>query len=788
MRQNIKGLAAFAMLAMAAPASAQVYEMSYTDTNATTVIKGPTLTWYNPNSAITVTHIAGLDRRVKLELLKGTTVLQTQTSNILTVANRIVASDGTEFYGVKLSISKPSEGSYILRSTIYDINNVQVSSNDYAFNVDLTAPVISGDFTFTLGGWSEGSIAVFGQDNIQNKIGITGITDASSGLSSAEYFATDKNGVTRTKSVTLASGSPSSISILCKDAAATAITPIDHSSYTIGVRVTDKAGNIGSKSRVSEIDNSMPSFDVEVWNSVANAWQPYKSATTYQNPLKARYKFLRSNHVAYNGTNYGITYAITNTDATYAYSEFTVVVPAVYTYNAIQTRSGVEQSYSHTNFNSVTMGSGAVAGPDLVSTSYGINSGSLVSGNTVKQSTVGVINKFQTTVEARPYAQTVTVNGATCTIPVGSTTCTLNPNVNHASGRGYIPYAHQITNQSDTAISTHVGYLYTYWDFNAPTITSLTSEAANKQVRLVVNDADRINNWQIDQFDTKSISVVAKNNSTGVSVSLPLKESTDTSIWEKVRVFDTSALGTGAYTLTATATDTYGNAATKTLTLSSVDNTPPSIAMKYLGGALPNEIQSIKDLRVLVTDALDTSPVVTRMTIVGGPINDELELGFTKQSSGWAPEVPRMFPTLETGQDYTIKVDALDNQGNTATLSKTFSLSPSNLVRHGAINLLPASQSLLDINDKPLGQISFQGALTDGGSQSRGVQAGYFTLRRDAEFSVMFNGTRVEPGETKDVVIPLNAEGYVTLPVWPADADVIGKATYMIDIPQLTAN
>ncbi|MNO07403.1 hypothetical protein D3C81_2295780 [compost metagenome] len=52
----------------------------------------------------------------------------------------------------------------------------------------------------------------------------------------------------------------------------------------------------------------------------------------------------------------------------------------------------------------------------------------------------------------------------------------------------------------------------------------------------------------------------------------------------------------------------------------------------------------------------------------------------------------------------------------------------------------------------------------------------------------MFNGTKVSPGETKDVVIPLDATGTVSLPVWPADAGVKGMANYMIDIPQLVAN
>jgi hypothetical protein len=84
--------------------------------------------------------------------------------------------------------------------------------------------------------------------------------------------------------------------------------------------------------------------------------------------------------------------------------------------------------------------------------------------------------------------------------------------------------------------------------------------------------------------------------------------------------------------------------------------------------------------------------------------------------------------------------------------------------------------------------VEFKAALTDGGTQSRGPQAGYITLRTDAAFGVIFNGQPVQPGETKDVVIPLDVEGMAKLPVWPATSGTNGVASYMIDIPQLVAN
>ena len=131
---------ALALLGMTSATSAQIFEMSYTDTNGALQVKTPTATWYSANSNIVVTTIAGLDSKVKLELLKGAAVVQTETSGIITVANRITAS-GTDFYGVKFNVAKPaSDGNYQLRSTVYDILGNQVSTNTYTFNVDTTPP------------------------------------------------------------------------------------------------------------------------------------------------------------------------------------------------------------------------------------------------------------------------------------------------------------------------------------------------------------------------------------------------------------------------------------------------------------------------------------------------------------------------------------------------------------------------------------------------------------------------------------------------------------------------
>ncbi len=147
-----------------------------------------------------------------------------------------------------------------------------------------------------------------------------------------------------------------------------------------------------------------------------------------------------------------------------------------------------------------------------------------------------------------------------------------------------------------------------------------------------------------------------------------------------------------------------------------------------------------------------------------------------------------MFPTLEAGQEYTITVTAKDAQGNSTTKSQKFGLTPASLVSLADIKTFAVAQSLKDKSDVPLALVKFKGALTDGQTQSRGNQSGYITLRSDSAFAVIFNGLLVQPGETKDVVIPLDAAGQASLPIYPATSGVAGKSSYMIDIPQLTVN
>ncbi|MGN5148342.1 Ig-like domain-containing protein [Aeromonas enteropelogenes] len=508
--------------------------------------------------------------------------------------------------------------------------------------------------------------------------------------------------------------------------------------------------------------------------------------TVKTNPIKLAYRIPKTNYKDYATAGIGLVNTvgetvIAGTDSTYVYLTMTAPYNLV-NGNYVRWQNFGQWGGAGIAYN-LTLASGVAGTPDLVSVEYyysDIGWSSWKRFEVQNTSLPVTISKIRYTVASRPYVQSVH-HYANCDIPANTTTCTVNWSTTLAKGTtGYIHGGLDIYNP-DSTLRSDPDWAEVNWnDLHYPTIAT-SYNAASRLVTLNINQPNR--GLYFDRVQLGDVWLA--NNGTRLSI---VGTKTAESGEDYTYTFDLDDLPQGNYTLSAVAKERHGPTTTKALFSYYSDKTPPTLKVQYKGGAVPNGIETIKDLRVIVTDSYDTAPVVSRMTISGGPINDALDLGFSKLTDGWVPEVPRMFPTLEVGQEYTLNVTAKDAQGNTATISQTFSLSPSNLVRHGAINLLPASQSLLDINDKPLGTISFKGALTSGGSQSRGPQAGYFTLRRDSAFAVMFNGTKVAPGETKDVVIPLDATGSVTLPVWPADTGVKGKASYMLDIPQLTAN
>ncbi len=807
-------------LGLSAPVSAQVYEMSYTDTNGSVVVKGPSISWHNPNSLVVVTTIAGLDRKVKLELLKGTTVIQTQTSGIINVANRIRASDNNEFYGVKFNLTKPADGNYILRSTVYSINNVQVSVNDYAFNVDTIAPdmgAISWGMNYG-GGNAPDGIPRWSLTEAKF-IKVAGLTDTHSGVGKvtyeSRYLSGPKAGTVATSGD--ASYFPSSAEGQVGTGGQNSVTAA-HFPGNVAEKMQftfygyDKAGNRSQKDQVFYAHTSCGEAPVAVafedpnytgsylGKSVFTGFRPLASGSVItKNPMKVIYRISKAQYrklpegAIYGGYPSGITdHGLKHTDDTYAYVmlEGTLGQDRVINWPNFGWTNGMTWRCHQLTVPGVTFSDGALP-PKWKSTQPYIEGIGWV-GTTAVSIDIpdlplsATISRVRVSAEQRSYPQRLDSFGTSCTIPAGQTSCEMSVALpyNTANTVGVYHQRPELYNADAPEMRVSTSYNW-QWDAQPPTVDDLVwHKTAEKEVKFTATDLSSgalwgrvkvTQGWLDIQQGGKSVRTYAAKSIEGQGDTVEITVSY-------------AGLADGVYDIFGQVEDGFKNRARKLLFTYTNDSTPPNVTFKHKGGSVPASINNIKDLRVTVSDNLDPNATVTRMTLVGGPINDALDLGFSKLSDGWQPEVPRMFPTLDAGQEYTLSVSTADAQGNTATVNQVFSLSPQNMVRHEGITVFATSQSLLDSNDKPLGKISFKGALTDGGSQSRGPQAGYFTLRRDSAFAVMFNGTKVAPGETKDVVIPLDATGSVTLPVWPADTGVKGKASYMLDIPQLVVN
>ncbi|HDT5890734.1 TPA: DUF4165 domain-containing protein, partial [Aeromonas dhakensis] len=741
----------------------------------------PGAMYANPTGNMTFSLSAGIDRKVKVSILRPDgTVVSSAVSHLLGATDRITVG-GKTYYGAELVLLAPAEGEYQIKSEILSAQGASIQSASERLVVDRTAPVINGDFTFTLGGWTWGRIDIFGPDNIKNTISIGGITDAGSGAVSAKYFAIDPQGVKRSKTVALTQNTPASITLYANDASATDVAPTNRAEYQIGVEVTDAAGNVAQKTRLSAIDRTFPPYSVEVWNSQLGQWQPYSSATSYENPIKLRSKIAKSDHVDFNGTKFGHKFGYNSQDASFVYNETTASIPAAaQNYWNIQTLAGVSQNFNFNNLNVVKLGGSAQLGPQAEGFWYGIAGQPLVSGTSPRISTPSIIDRYKVQVEPRGYVQTVSVNGVTCSIPINETSCTLNPNVSFSSGRGYSPYPVHIRNP-DGKLTQHPTYLYVYWDFNPPVIDATTWDPATKTTTVRVIDNDRVNNWQIGMWDTTNIQVDAVSGS-GSRTPLTLSLSSDESYNTKNREFTTSGIADGRYTLEAIAVDTYGNTARKTISQITIDNTAPNLTIQVP----PTGVLSLDDIELDVTDAISSNPSITSVNLSGGPSSDNVFLSARAISANrFKLEYPVMFPSLKAGESYTLTVVASDDQGNKVTKAVAFNYTPRQVTLADGMDgklMIPAvTQEFTHADGSKI--IETNPLTLNDGSTVTGSYDVFATLRSDAKVPLVVNGVRIEPGQTMSILSKHNfgaSGGRLSIPVKPAVADVIGASGLLV--------
>ncbi|WP_441347400.1 Ig-like domain-containing protein, partial [Salmonella enterica] len=76
-------------------------------------------------------------------------------------------------------------------------------------------------------------------------------------------------------------------------------------------------------------------------------------------------------------------------------------------------------------------------------------------------------------------------------------------------------------------------------------------------------------------------------------------------------------------------------------------------------------MQTLDAVVIILADAIDPSPKLTSTALVGGPVNDQVQLSRREDSKGRLRlQYPVMFPSWKAGDSYTLTASGEDAQGN----------------------------------------------------------------------------------------------------------------------------
>ncbi|MBB1388748.1 DUF4165 domain-containing protein [Shewanella sp. SG44-6] len=773
------------------PVLAAIEGFEYKNAIGTEVVKAAnTAEYINPNGNVKLVVSAGLDRKLRVEVTNGSTVVFSSDSAVIDISDRI-GFQNKEFYGKKIAIPLSNDGPYTFKVSLFSVTDQLIDTWQQLVSVDTMAPQKSTDFQYKYNSFATGTIDVFGVHNFR-EFSVNGISDNEngSGLSHAEFIAEPIN-----KSSPLLSSSATFDPVAMKaqiNSFPSNLFPINQNKYNVGFRIYDKAGNYSEMTRVSSINNSTyPLILSDVWNPMTSLWEPYVSGMkVYENPTKFRLQRLASDFVKYNGTEYGWT-SSGILEGEFVYNEIYVTSPAAYTYWNFLTSGGYYTNY-HSTQPKVVLAENVEAGPENLSPmlEYIGPNGKWSNSSNMTLSKPFTVTKVRGFAKSRGYQQKVVLGGqGSCLIEPGETSCEMDVNIVYSTDRGYIPYSYSVQSSVngnyDGRFSTHMGHFLTYWDFNPSQITDI--EVSSSQIIVSVLDQDRVNDWRSSMWVTSGFYLDVTLNNTTTRLSSNSREQTDYNRY--IAKFSLSQLPEGLLDVEAVVIDGYGNEVRKrVLSRYLNDKTKPVINLKNTVTGLDLVAgESLIGLESIVIDVQDQSQVhVDSVLLSGGPTSDSVSLATRKISEkSFGLEYPRIFPSLEDNESYSLKVLISDIAQNQSSKSISFIYIPPNLVRLEPLTTLVVNQRLLNTNNEPVSRIVTEPLRTNDGQLATGEQDAQVTLRTDASFPVIVGGATINPGQTVTLKLMVNELGQIDEAVYPAVSGVVGKASFLVDIPQI---
>lgn len=400
------------------------------------------------------------------------------------------------------------------------------------------------------------------------------------------------------------------------------------------------------------------------------------------------------------------------------------------------------------------------------------------------------LTSIEVKVAPRSYAQTINTaykRSKNCVVPANETSCTIDYNLPFKDIDGLIIQTEGgiVAYKEGTSLhgsKTEIRRI----DFTPPTIEDAELDTSGKNFTGKLFHK-RSGEQAHGYFYPSAVYGKATNKVTGEETMIKADLSITNSFFGEFKGgFDD--LIDGDYSLEVVGYDAGGNSVTKQLGSMLVDNSAPVID-------LISESEDVEDndtvlgLESLTVKLTDKSPsIITSIVMNGGPASDDVQLDWVAVNDmEFTLEYPRLFPSLEEGDSYSITISAEDSYGNKSSKSIIIKYVPANIVTLKDGRYLTANKLLLDRGDQPLYQIITSELRGNDGQLLSGSTPVSFMLRSDSDFSVNVLGQIVHPGEIYEWNYQLgNRGGRISVPVFPGDDNKEGEANFLFEIMNVT--
>lgn len=777
------------------------------------------------NAGLLNVHVsAGLDRRIRIKVKQGTDVISTEIGDVITV-NDAFSPFGNEYFGSKISVSIPSDGDYsIIAETVSLIGDV-VDSKKVDIVRDTTPPTFDTMNVIKMYGGHVNSLLPAGswylshmQSDHHTTIQVTGLSDPSGiGTTELETFTFDDQGnrqpykqqeMTYTESLKTTALNLFTYKYMFPHG------DNANTRYQTRAKLTDRAGNV-TYTNYQDVyydtvtTNSLMAIGVKVPgsnNTIAGltGFEPYVGSMEVDtNPVTILYRVEAWNYRDDSGNfNNPGGLMVAGADAVYTdrndgYVYFTDTGP-IGSITISWRNQAHYRNITGPNLYYVVPSSTAPVTPRATGGQYfysDTNAWGSWSRRVYNWELPVQIEKIRLFAQARPFEQKAVHGGTnTCNIRAGATHCDIvlsSPWKMVHGGSAYYHSYFNVRNLEETLISDPIYPVGTYNDNYYPTVeeTSFNEDTKVLSVRIVqacqycYQGRIGLSKFELQDQNFEKLDIT------------PIKSTYNGGTFEIE--YDLTQLPEGSYQIYVYAQERHGPEDRKLAVNYVSDKTPPTIQFGYDGSSLPPQVTDLRQVSFKLTDISDIKDIEIKLT--GSRYDIDYQLGYSLSnvsgdSQTYQLELPKLFPTLEDGEVYSLTVTAVDEFNNSTTDSVDISYKPENLIVMKTIDYLSSAvnQPLYLSDDSPMAVIITNSALTlENSMMATGLQTAEVTNNITSAFPIKLRASSgwvdIYPGETKNVQIDLGTGKPLHVEIYPIDAGVEGKADFLFNIPQLTS-